>query len=264
MADLIIRDMEEGDEQYVGTCTHVNESDEIDACARQRLPWLKKMYAKGLRVKVALLEGKHVGFLYLMPIEVSPWGPLGEELMVIPCLVVTESAKHKGIGRALMEEAEEETKRQGRKGIVTPAYTHDFWFMPAGFFEACGFSAVKRRGQEILLWKVFDETAKAPRFLERKYRYEPIPGKVALDLFFNTFCQTSVIEAQRVREVAAEFGDNIALREYCADDRETLLHLQTPRAIFINGKEIWWGYEAPKEGIRKAIRQAFSNRPPEL
>jgi len=67
-----------------------------------------------------------------------------------------------------------------------------------------------------------------------------------------------------VREVAAEFGDNIALREYSADDRQTLLHFQTPRAIFVNGKEIWWGYEAPKEGIREAIRQALSNRPSEL
>ena len=109
MTNLIIRDMTEVDEQYVGTCTHVNESDEIDACARRRLPWLKEMYAKGLRVKVALLENQQVGFLYLVPIEFSPWGPLGEELIVIPCLIVTELAKHRGIGRALLEEAQEET-----------------------------------------------------------------------------------------------------------------------------------------------------------
>jgi GNAT superfamily N-acetyltransferase len=258
MVELTIRNMEEEDEQYVGTCTHVNESDEIDACARQRLSWLKKIYGKGLRVKVVLLEGKHVGFLYLVPIEVSPWGPLGEGLMVIPCLVVTESAKHRGIGRALLEEAEEEAKHQGRKGLATLAYTHDFWFMPAGFFEACGFSAVDRRGQEVLLWKVFDDTARAPRLLKRNYNYGPIPGKVVIDLFFNTFCQTSLIEAQRVREVAAEFGQDVVLHEYPADDRETLLQFQIPRAIFVNGKEIWWGHEAPKEGIRKAISQALS------
>jgi GNAT superfamily N-acetyltransferase len=257
MANLIIRDMEEEDEQYVGTCSHVNESDEIDACARRRLLWLKAMYHQGLRVKVALLEGKQIVLLYLVPIEFSQWGPMGEDLMVIPCLFVTEEAKHKGIGRALLEEAEEETKRQGRKGLVTIAYTHDFWFMPAGFFETCGFSAVKSRGQEVLLWKVFDETAKAPEFLERKYRYEPIRGKVVVDLFWNTFCQTSVIEARRVREVAAEFGEHVVLHEYPADDHEILLRLQTPRGIFVNGKEIWWGYEAPKEGIREAISQAL-------
>lgn len=144
------------------------------------------------------------------------------------------------------------------------AYTHDFWFMPAGFFEACGFSAVDRRRQEVLLWKVFDETARAPQLLKRNYNYGPISGKVVIDLFFNTFCQTSLIEAQRVREVAAEFGEDVVLREYSADDRETLLQFQTPRAIFVNGKEIWWGHEAPREGIREAISQALSNRLSEL
>jgi len=30
--------------------------------------------------------------------------------------------------------------------------------------------------------------------------------------------------------------------------------------IFINGKEIWWGHEAPKEGIREAISQALRHK----
>jgi hypothetical protein len=78
-----------------------------------------------------------------------------------------------------------------------------------------------------------------------------------VDLFWHTFCETSCIEAQRVREVAAEFGDAVVLNEYCADDREVLLRYQNPRAIFINGKEIGWGYAAPKEGIAEAIAQAL-------
>lgn len=257
MERVVIRDMEAADELYVGTCTHVNESDEIDACAQRRIPWLQAMHAKGLRVKVALLDSKPVGFLYLMPIEISPWGPLGQDLMVVPCLVVAEKAKHRGIGRTLLSEAEEETKRQGRKGLITIGYRHDFWFMPASYFEACGFAAAKERGQEVLLWKVFDPSAAAPRFLEQHYRYEPIPGKVVVDLFWNTFCQTSAIEAQRVREVVAEFGERVVVNEYCADDRGTLLRYQLPRGILINGEEIWWGYEAPREGIREAIQKAL-------
>jgi hypothetical protein len=76
-----------------------------------------------------------------MPIEICPWGPLGRDLMVIPCLYVPEEAQHKGVGRALFERH------------------------------------------------------------------------------------------------------------------------QIPRAIFVNGAEIWWGYEAPKEGIREAILQALSDVP---
>lgn len=44
-----IHDMDEGHEYFVGTCAHVGESEEIDACSRRRLPWLKAMHNKGLR-----------------------------------------------------------------------------------------------------------------------------------------------------------------------------------------------------------------------
>jgi hypothetical protein len=38
-----------------------------------------------------------------------------------------------------------------------------------------------------------------------------------------------------------------------ADDKDQFLCHQVPRAIFIDGEEIGWGYAAPKEGIREAI-----------
>ena len=49
----------------------------------------------------------------------------------------------------------------------------------------------------------------------------------------------------------------MALTEYCADDRAILCHHQISRGIFINGREIDWGYEAPKEGLMEAIVQAL-------
>jgi hypothetical protein len=57
--------------------------------------------------------------------------------------------------------------------------------------------------------------------------------------------------------VAAEFGDSVALNEYSADDRPLLLRHQIARGIFINGREICWGHEAPRGGIRDAITQAL-------
>jgi GNAT superfamily N-acetyltransferase len=258
-----IHDMDSSDEYYVGTCTHTNESEEIDSCARRRLAWLKAMHEKGLRVKVASVGGSQAGFLYIMPIETSPWGPLGRDLLVIPCLYSV--SKGHGVGRALLAEAEEEARRQDRKGIVTIGHYHDFWFMPASFFEANGFSqcggAVKGyfhpETRTAVLWRVFDKHAEAPTLLKPNYKFKPVPAKVVIDLFWNVFCETSDIEAQRVREVAAEFGNSVLLNEYSADDRTTLLHHQISRGIFINGREIGWGYEAPKAGIRDAVRQAL-------
>ncbi|MGQ9706269.1 MAG: hypothetical protein ACUVWP_04605 [bacterium] len=260
MPEVDIRDMDEKSEYFVSTCSHIDETEEHDACGMRRANWIKKMLKYGLSVKVALLDDRHVGLIYIIPIEVCPWGPIGKDLMVVPCLFVLNKNNGLGIGKALIAEAEEEAKRQGRKGVITIAYYHDFWFMPARFFEGCGYKNIGRRKTEALLWKIFDKSIEVPRFLEPKYNYQPVEGKVVIDLFYNTFCQTSDIEAQRVREVAFEFGDRVILNEQCADDMNTLHKYQISRGIFINGKEIWWGYEAPKEGIREAIEKAMGNK----
>ena len=263
MPVIEIRDMETDDEYFVGTCTHVDESEEMDACADRRLSWLRRMHKDGLRVKVATLDGVRTGFLYAVPIELSPWGPLGHDLMVIPCLCVMN--KGHGVGKALLAAAGAEARRQERKGMVTIGYRHDFWFMPAGFFEANGFvkcgraerTSAETGSAAVLLWQVLDGGVEAPTLLRPDYRFMPLQGRVVIDLFWNTFCQTSDMEAQRVREVAAEFGDAVALNDYCADHRAVLLRHQISRGIFINGREIGWGYEAPRDGIREAITRAF-------
>jgi len=258
VASVEIRDMQPSDEYYVSCCTHVNESDDIDEAAAVRLAFLRGMHDAGLRAKVALLEGRHVGFLYVMPIEVCPWGPLGSDLAAVPCLFVVTDEQGAGIGRALLEAGEGEARRQGMKGVTLQALHSDFWFMPASFFEKHGYEEIDRRGRFGLLWKPFDPKAVPPRFLTPSYTYEPVPGKAVVDLFWNAFCETSAVETLRVREVAAEFGDAVVLNEYPAEDREVLLRHQIPRAIYVNGEEIGWGHEAPREGIREAITKALA------
>jgi predicted N-acetyltransferase YhbS len=267
MPTIRIRDMDANSEYFVSTCGHVNESEEMDVCSRKRLAWFRNVREKGFRVKVAFLDDKPAGSLCVMPIEVCPWGPLGRDLSVVPCLSVLNEAKGKGIGRSLLIEAEKEARRRGRKGIVTYGYYLDFPFMPAPFFEKIGYSAAKRKawragefcGDEAILWKVFNPSAEVPSFLEPNYQLKPIQGKVVVDLFFNDFCLTSTIEAQRVREVSAEFGDRVVINEYSADNQSVLRRHQIPRGIFINGKEIGWGYDAPRDGIREAILQALKS-----
>ncbi len=259
MYDIAVFDAKsKEDKYYVATCTHVNESAEIDASAERRSAWFEDMYQQGLRVKVAALDGEHVGFIYVMPIEVCPWGPIGRDLAVFPCLVVQSKAKGKGAGRALVAAAEAEAKKQGRKGLVTYGYYHDFWFMPAPYFEKLGFEVAARRGEAAILWKVFDPSAKPPAFTGGKFDFGAIPDKVTVDLFFNTFCLTSDVEAERVRSVAAAFGDAVTLREYDASDPTILKRYGRARGIFVNGEEIFWGHEAPLDGIRNAITEALN------
>ncbi|MFH1311739.1 MAG: GNAT family N-acetyltransferase [Candidatus Eisenbacteria bacterium] len=275
MPPVKVRDMNQDDEYFVSTCTHINETDEIDACARTRLAWLKGMHAKGLRAKVAVMDGDHAGFIYVMPIEVSPWGPVGKDLLAITCLFVKEDLKGRGAGRALLKAAEDEARHQGKKALVVTGYYHDFWFMPAKYFDESGFTLVaaiagdgnpisegRLKDSDILkgeaiLWKVLDPSAEAPDFLRRNCEFRRVQGKVVVDLFYNTFCQTSNIEARRVREVVCEFEDRVRLNEYPAEDSTALMSHQTPRGIFVDGKEISWGYEAPRDGIREAVSEAL-------
>lgn len=254
--EITIRDMQVEDEEFVGSCTHVQETEEWTASCRRRLPWLRAQHQHGLRAKVALLHGRHAGFLYVMPIEVSPWGPVGEDLMAIQCLVVKSETRSKGIGHRLVSSGEEEARRQGRKAVTVVAYYHDFWFMPASFFEHCGFQVIQRQGSAAILWKVFDPSAEPPTFPVQSYEFAPAAGKVALDLFWTRSCLTSDTEAQRVRQVAEEFGDLVLLREFNSDDAQIRSRHGISRAIFVNGREVFWGYEAPKDGLRQAIREA--------
>ncbi len=258
IAAVTIRDMRPDDEQFVGSCTHVDETEEWTASCARRLPWLRAQHQHGLRVKVALLGGEPVGFLYLMPIETASWGLEGSDSMLIQCLVVENEASRRGIGRALVSAAIEEARRQGRKGVAVLAYYHDFWFMPAPFFEKCGFTIVERQRTSAILWKVLDPSASPPAFLSRTYTFTPVRGRVVIDLFWTRCCLTTDTEAERVREVAAELGDSVLLREHCTDDPSIRTRYGIARAVFINGTEVGWGYEAPKEGLREEIKKAMT------
>ena len=258
---MTIRDMQVEDEEFVGSCTHVAETAEWTSCCRRRVPWLRSQHTRGLRAKVALLDGVNAGFLLVLPIEISAWEAAGRDLMTIQCLTVKENAKSRGVGRKLVASAEEETRRQRRKAVTVVAFYHDFWFMPATFFEKCGFETVCRKGDCAILWKVFDSSAEPPAFLDRHYEFTPECGKVVVDLFWSRSCLTTDTEAQRVREVAGAFGDSVLLREYCSDDPEIRSAYGVSRGIFVNGKEVGWGYEAPRDGLREKIREAQHSGP---
>ena len=261
MSELAVRDMRLQDEIFVSTCSHVDESEEIDDCARQRRRLFESLRSQGAIFKVAVLGEQRAGFAYGIPIERSPWGPLGESLTVVPCLYVLPPFAARGAGRMLIDAVETNARTTGRTGVTITGYRGQGdadWFMPASFFERLGYTSVDARGTEVLLWKTFTDEAVPPRFLEPRYVFEPIPDVVVVDLFWNAFCPTSAIEASRVRDVCLEFGDRVRLREFQAEQRETLLRYGLPRGIYVNGNLIGWGYEAPKDGIRDAVRTAMS------
>ena len=214
----------------------------------------------GLRVKVALLDGIHAGFLYLIPIEINPWPIQGKDLMVFPCLVSHSKFSKKGIGTELTKAAEVETKLQNRKGIATLGFFWDFWFMPAKFFVKLGYKVAEKRDKEAILWKKFEKDAEAPYFRKENYNFKPIKGKIVIDLFWNRFCLTSDVEAERVQEVVSEYGNDVILNEFSSVNQNILQQYGIERRIYINGEIIEVGPEVEKSKLREAIEAALNNQ----
>jgi GNAT superfamily N-acetyltransferase len=246
---------------FVATCTHIDDlNEEMDRARRVREFWLRNALTRGLKVKVAIDKGRPVGFAHCLPIELGAWGMSGKDIMTIPCLTlnykrVYNRVQSSGYGRALMGAVEAEA-RKNKKAVAVLAYDTDFWFMPASFFKKLGYQEIGRQGDAVLMLKAF-EPVDSPYMHKLNYKPKLIEGKVVVDVFWNPICLTSIIEIQRVREVCAEYSDKVVLREFNCDDKEILEKYQTSRALFFNGKYKCWGYEAPRDELRKKIEEAL-------
>lgn len=248
---------------FVSVCTHIDDqNEETDKIVRVREAWIKESMAKGLKVKVAVDDnGKPIGFAHCLPIELGTWGMSGKDLMTIPCLTrqykrVYNREQGSGVGRALMKAVEAEAKKT-KKGVAVLCYDNDFWFMPYSFFKKLGYKEVARQGNTVIVLKAW-EKVDPPVMHKLNYKFKPTKGKVVVDIFWHPICSTSICEIQRVREVCAEYGDRVILNEYNCGVKDMLEKHQTSRALFFNGKYKRWGYEAPRDGLRKEIEKALT------
>jgi GNAT superfamily N-acetyltransferase len=258
--DIRIEDISDDTMWFVSTCTHVDESADWDRGGAVRAFWIENMLPSGLQIKVALDGDRPIGFVHLLPIELSAFRLMGHDLLTIPCLALQDAYHGQGVGRMLMEAAEAAARATTARGlaIVGHEWADDFWFMRDDFFRHFGYEEAGRVGNMVILWKRFDDDADPPRFFEPKWDYTPVPGKVAFDAFWHRQCLTTATEINNVREVCAEFGDRVLLREYDATDPAVRQRYQIGRQLMVNGREIGWGYEAPRDGLRQAILEELA------
>lgn len=214
-----------------------------------------------MTTKVAVDESSApMGFIHMVPIESPTSGMIGRDLMVIPCLTINYQLVYNqihgtGVGRVLMEACEQEARQRGFKGLAVLAYTDNFWFMPSTFFKKVGFTRVSVESD---IWIKNWAEVEDPTELKNKYRHRSVPGKVVIDYFWSPFCFTVCKEIINIRKVVSEFGDNVELREYRTDDPESIAKHGMLRALYINGHQKNWGYEAPQDELRKEITKALN------
>jgi len=233
-------------------------SSDLREAGSHKENWYGK-FRDRVRVKLALDDqGTVGGMIQYMPIEDS--FAEGSDLYVIYCIWVHGYKKgrgnfqKRGMGKALVEAAEQDARERGAKGIAAWGITMPF-FMKASWFKKRGFKPVDREGIIVLLWKSFTEEAIPPRLIKRKKNPEPITGRVSVTAFINGWCPSQNMVYERAKRAAARFGDAVEFSGIDTSERETFLAWGIYDGLFVDGKEVRTGPPPSYEKIERLIRK---------
>jgi len=232
-------------------------SEEMKEAGDHKARWLGKMREKGLRVKLALDDrGEVGGMIQYVPIEESFVD--GEGLYFVPCIWVhghkqgRGDFRKRGMGKALLEAAEQDARALGAKGLAVWGMAIPV-FMRASWFRKRGYRKADALGLQILLWKPFADDAKPPRWIREKKKPAPGAGRVTVTALVNGWCPGMNMAFERAKRAAAEFGDKVEFLAVDTFDRRVFKEWGEPDAIFVDGKSVRMGPPPTYEKIRKAI-----------
>jgi GNAT superfamily N-acetyltransferase len=254
-----IIDLDESNRKLFAVCLE-DWSEEAREAGNHRACWIDKKFGRGLRAKLAVDEyGTVGGMIQYLPIEESFVG--GEGLYFIHCIWVHGHKKGrgnfqgKGMGKMLLDAAEEDVRALGAKGIAAWGVALPFW-MKASWFKKHGLKKADRQGLAALMWKPFSEDAKPPFwFKDRKPIPELQKGKVTVTAFVNGWCMASNVTLERVRKATGELGDKIVFREIDTSDRKDVQYWGYSDSVFVDEKEITTGPPLKYEKIMKILQK---------
>ena len=240
-------------------------TEEMKEAGDHKETWYNKMKDKGLRVKLSLDDNGEVGgMIQYTPIEHS--FVEGNDLYFINCIWV-HGYKHgrgnfqkRGMGKALLQAAEDDVKAMGMKGIAAWGIPLPFW-MKASWFKKQGYSRVDKQGflGQVLLWKPFTNDAIPPKWIKPNKKPVVTPGKVTVTAFLNGWCPAQNLVFERAKKAASEFGDKVIFRDIDTFNRKSFLEWGIADALFIDDKQVRTGpppsYEKIKNTIAKKVEK---------
>ncbi len=259
---MIIEDLTPEHKKLYCVCLE-DWSDEMKEAGDHKEKWYHSMKDNGLRVKLARDDNGEIGgMIQYIPIEHS--FAEGKDLYFVNCIWVhgheqgRGNFQKKGLGKALIEAAEEDVKMLGAKGIAAWGVILPF-FMKGSWFKKQGYKTADRQGIQVLLWKTFAEDAILPKWIRQQKKPSIKPGKVTVSAFINGWCPAQNIVFERAKRASTEFGDKVIFQEYDTSDRATFLEWGISDALFVDKKEVWTGpppsYEKITSIIEKRVRK---------
>ena len=250
-----IIDLEEKYQEKYFVCLE-DWSIEMKEAGNHKEEWFSMMKDRGLRVKVAVDGKKVCGMIQYLPVEYTFIE--GKDLYFIYCIWVHGYKKgignhqKRGIGKALIQEAEKDAESRGSMGIAAWGLSLPFW-MKASWFKKQGYSKIDKDGMRVLLWKPFTNDAIPPKWIRLKKKPGKEPGKVTVSAFINGWCPAQNIVFERAKRASQELGDKIKFQEFKTFDRDIFLDWGISDALYIDGKQVRTGPPPSYEKIKKKI-----------
>lgn len=219
--------------------------------------WHARMKDQGLRVKLAQDDrGEVGGLIQYLPIESS--FAAGEGLYFIHCIWVHGYKKgrgnfqKRGMGKALLQAAEEDARQLGAKGMAAWGISLPFW-MKASWFRKHGYRKCDRIGIQVLLWKPFSTDVTKPAWIRPVKSPEKKPGQVTVTVFNNGWCLAQNLVYERARRAADELGERVFFQGIDTSDRDVFREWGIGDALFIDGRPVRTGPPPSYDKIRRLI-----------
>jgi len=241
-------------------CCLEDWSDDIKEAGPHKEEWFYKMKDKGLRVKIAVDDGIACGMIQYTPAEYS--GIEASDIYFINCIWVhghkqgIGNYQKRGIGKKLLQAAEDDVRSLNRKGIAAWGVSLPFW-MKASWFKKQGYKKTDKNGMAVLVWKPFNDDAIPPRWIKEKKRpgKNENPNKVTVTSFYNGWCPAQNMIHERAKRASAEFGNRVIFNEVNTFDRDVFCEWGISDALFIDGRQVSSGPPPSYQKIYKKIKR---------
>ncbi len=253
-------------EEYEDTYCRCLEdwSEEMNEAGNYKKVWLAKKKKQGLRVKLAKTEKNEItGMIQYIPVEYAP--AIGRNLYYIYCIWIhgykegVGNYQNQGIGKMLLEAAENDCRESGSDGIAAWGIMLPF-FMRSGWFKKQGFKRADRDGFIELVWKPFNKDAEPPKLIKMKKKPPVQKDIITVTCFRNGWCPAQNLSCERMKRAADGYMDRIRYIEIDTDEKENLNEWGIGDAIFIDDKQINTGPPPEYEKLRKILKKKIKEK----
>jgi GNAT superfamily N-acetyltransferase len=223
--------------------------------AREKEWWRYDNAYLGLKVFTAYIGPKPVGHIEVIPIEHAPRPIDGDGYLVITCLHVPGKYQEKGIGKALLNRAEEYAASLFR-GVAL--ITQDVGaFMPTAFFLGQGYRQADYRKGERLLFKAGMTFDDPPTLLPISHQGRKGEGRLAVDFIHCPQCARSGRVLECLRDLQHRRPSALDLRVIQVAKRDEIRELGLAYGLFIEGEQ-FGGFPPDAAAVNAALERTLT------